>query len=104
MSVSRLEILKQLLSQNPKDSFARYGVAMELAREGDFERAAAEFRTLIENDAGYIAAYFHGGQALEKLGRIDEARAMYTAGVEVCTGAGNVHARSQMQAALDLLG
>jgi Flp pilus assembly protein TadD len=104
MSVSRLEILKQLLSQNPKDSCARYGVAMELVREGDFERAAAEFSALIENDAGYIAAYFHGGQALEKLGRMDEARAMYTAGVEVCTRAGNVHARSGMQAALDLLG
>ena len=104
MASSRLEILKQMLDRNPKDSFARYGVAMEYVRAGEFESAAAEFKTIVELDPNYTAAYFHGGQALEKLGLIEEARALYTTGVEACTRAGNAHARSEMQGALDMLG
>jgi Tfp pilus assembly protein PilF len=104
MSSSRLEILKQMLAQNPKDSFARYGVAMEYVRAGEFEHAVAEFKMIIEFDPNYTAAYFHGGQALEKLGEIDDARAVYAAGVEACSRTGNAHARSEMQAALDMLG
>ncbi len=103
MSNSRIEILNQLLAQNPKDSFARYGLAMEHVRAGQFDQAVAEFERIIETDPNYTAAYFHGGQALEKLGRLDEARAIYAAGVEACTRVGNGHARSEMQAALDLL-
>jgi Flp pilus assembly protein TadD len=104
MATSRLEVLQQMLAQNPKDSFARYGVAMEYVRAGEFERAAAEFRTIIEFDPNYTAAYFHGGQSLEKLDKIEEARTLYASGVDACARTGNAHARSEMQAALDLLG
>jgi hypothetical protein len=52
----------------------------------------------------YSAAYFHGGQTLEKLDRIDEARVMYQAGIEASGRAGDLHTKSEIQAALDLLG
>ena len=35
-----------------------------------------EFRALLEINPDYSAAYFHGGQTLERLGRLDEARAI----------------------------
>lgn len=104
MATSRLEALQQMLARNPKDSFARYGIAMEYVRACEFDRAVAEFRTIIEFDPNYTAAYFHGGQALERLDKIEEARALYASGVDACTRTGNAHARSEMQAALDLLG
>ena len=104
MSSPRLEILKSMVEQNPTDSFARYGLAMEYRNSGDLQAAMAEFRSLMSINPDYSPAYFHGGQTLERMGLLDEARAVYTKGVEVTIRTGNEHARSEMQGALDLLG
>ena len=48
MATNRLEILKAMLEQNPKDSFARYGLAMEYAKSGQLEQAVGEYRALLE--------------------------------------------------------
>jgi tetratricopeptide (TPR) repeat protein len=103
MSTKRMEILQSMLEQNPGDSFARYGLAMEFSNSGDFERAIAEYRALLERNQDYAAAYFHGGQALEKLGRIEDARVMYEQGIEVTGRSGDAHTRAELQAALELL-
>ena len=104
MSTPRLEILLNLVQQNPADSFMRYGLAMEYRNAGNLEAAVAEFRKLMTADPDYSPAYFHGGQTLERLGRLEEARELYTKGVEVTTRKGDLHARDEMQGALDLLG
>ena len=103
MATNRLEILMSMVAKNPQDSFARYGLAMEYAQAGDLERAIAEYKTLIGFNPDYAAAYFHGGQALEKLGRVDEAREVYEKGIEVTSRTGDQHTRSELQAALDML-
>ena len=100
----RLTALQTMLEQKPGDSFLRYGLAMEHARLGQLQEAVTEYRGLLKDNADYPAAYFHGGQALEKLGQLDEARAMYEQGIVVTTRMGDAHTRSELQAALDLLG
>jgi len=70
MESTRLEILKGMVSQNPNDSFSRYGLAMEYRNGGDLEAAIREFRGLIEVNPNYGYAYFHGGQTLGRLGRL----------------------------------
>ena len=104
MSSNRLEILKSMVEQDPGNAFVRFGLAMEYRNGGDLEAAAREFAALRGADPDYAPAYFHGGQTLEKLGRMDEARAVYEQGVEVTARKGDQHARSEMQAALDMLG
>jgi len=92
-----------MVALNPGDSFARYGLAMELRNTGDLEGAVREFAELRRADPGYTAGYYHVGQALERLGRIEEARAVYRDGIAVASGKGDQHARSELEAALDLL-
>jgi tetratricopeptide (TPR) repeat protein len=104
MSTSRLDMLKEMVSLNPSDAFLRYGLAMEYRNGGDLESAVREFRAIIDANPDYSPAYFHGGQTLERLGRADEARALYETGVEVTRRKGDQHALSEMQAALDLVG
>ena len=101
MASSRIEVLKQLLEQNPASTFARYGLAMEYVKSGELETAVTEFKAILAAEPSYSAAYFHGGQALEKLGRLDDARALYRDGI---ANTRDAHARSEMQAALDILG
>jgi tetratricopeptide (TPR) repeat protein len=103
MGSTRLEILKSMVAQNPKDSFSRYGLAMEYRNGGDLEAAIREFRDLIAVNPDYAYAYFHGGQTLERLGRLDEAAEMYRAGIDSTSRTGDQHAKSELQGALDLL-
>jgi len=98
-----MEVLRNMVAQNPRDSFARYGLAMEYVNSGDLQGAVAEFRALLEHNPDYAAGYFHGGQALEKLGQVEDARAMYEQGIQVTSRTGDQHARSELQAALDML-
>ena len=98
---SRIELLEQLLAQDPKSLLALYGLAMEYVKQNHLEQAIKQFEAVITVDPNYSAAYFHGGQTLEKLGRLDEAREYYRRGIAV---ARDPHARGELQAALDILG
>ena|SRR5215469_4876466 len=102
--MNRLEILKTMVAQNPTDSFSRYGLAMEYANSGSLEQAVTEYESLLSFNPDYAAAYYHGGQALEKLGRTDDARRMYGRGLEATRRTGDAHTHSELQAALDILG
>jgi tetratricopeptide (TPR) repeat protein len=104
MASTRLETLKGMVEQNPTDSFARYGLAMEYRNTGDLEAAMGQFDALLAAHPDYSAGYYHGGLTLEKLGRTAEARALYLRGIEATTRKGDLHTRDEIQAALDLLG
>jgi len=95
--------LKEILALDPKNSFARYGIAMELAARGEIEPALAEFSTLLVNDPNYTAAYFMAAQTLANAGRNPEAVERLKAGVACAQRTGNNHALSEMQAMLDEL-
>ena len=92
-----------MLAEDPNNSFVRYGLAMEYMKSGGLEAAVSEFRSLQDSDPDYLAAYFHGGQTLERMGLVEEARDMYERGIEATKRTGDAHSRSELQAALDLL-
>ena len=100
---TRLEMLKEMLAQNPANKLARYGLAMEYSGSGETDQAVTEFKRLIEQDALYANAYFMAAQTLQRAERIEEAREMLTKGIHASQRAGNRHAESEMQAMLDEL-
>lgn len=101
---ARSDALRQMLVQDPKNSFVRYGLAIDLLNSGDGEGAVTEFRTLIENDPNYVAAYFHGGRALETLGRTEDAKAIYREGIATARRTGDGHTLGELEGALAMLG
>lgn len=100
---SRIEMLAAVLAQNPKDTFARYGLAMEHSNAGDLEAALSEFNKLLEFDPDYSAAHFMAAQGLAKAGRIPEARKYLQDGIAAAVRKGNRHAQNEMSAMLDEL-
>ena len=96
--------LTEILAQNPRDSFARYGLAMALAGEGREEEALKEFATITANAPDYVPAYQMSAQTLLRLGRTEAAKARLTEGLAACERTGNSHAASEMQAMLDDVG
>jgi tetratricopeptide (TPR) repeat protein len=100
MPTNRIEALHQILAHNPANPLARYGLAMEHVKAGEYEAAVGEFRTLLDADPNYTYAYFHAAQTLEKLGRIEEAKELYRRGIEAAGRKADAHARDELEAAL----
>jgi len=101
--MDRLARLKALVQENPQDQFARYGLAIELANQGQLEESWNEFQSLMSVDSEYLPTYFQAGQLLERLNRVEEARRVYQRGISVATRRGDVKTCNELESALNLL-
>ena len=102
--MDRIALLNEVLSQNPADAFARYGLAMEYSNSGEVERALEEFGRLLAAHPDYTAGYFMAAQTLAKAERTEEARKMLVDGIASAKKTGNGHAQSEMEGMLAELG
>ena len=102
--MDRMAMLNEILSENPDDAFARYGLAMEYSKTGNIERALQEFKTLLSTHPDYTPGYFMAAQTLAAASRSDEARKMLTDGIASAKRTANAHAQSEMEAMLAELG
>jgi cytochrome c-type biogenesis protein CcmH/NrfG len=98
--MDRIAALNEVLAQNPNDTFARYGLAMEYSKQGDFERSLEEFSTLLKNHPDYVPGYFMAAQTLVRADRTAEAKTMLTDGISSARRTGNMHALSEMESML----
>jgi predicted Zn-dependent protease len=102
--MDRAAMLNDILTQNPNDAFARYGLAMEYSNRGEVETAMAEFGKLLTAHPDYTAGYFMAAQTLAKASRVDEAKKMLADGIASAQRTGNGHALSEMEGMLAELG
>jgi tetratricopeptide (TPR) repeat protein len=101
--MDRIQMLAQIVAENPNDAFARYGLAMEYSKADDVETAMQHFNQLVELHPDYAAGYFMAAQLLARVGRTEEARTFLTNGIAAAARSGNDHAKGEMQAMLDEL-
>lgn len=101
---SRKEQILSLLESDPDDTFLRYGLAMELRKEGTYEEAREHFGKLMHQDPPYVAAWFMCGQMLAEVGDIDASRTVLREGIEVARQQGDAHAAGEMGELLASLG
>lgn len=101
--MDKIAALREILASDPKNSFARYGIAMELVNRRETAAALEEFSTLLANDPDYTAGYFMSAQTLSGAGRTAEAIEKLKAGIACAARVGNSHALNEMQTKLDEL-
>lgn len=101
--MDKIAMLREILVQNPNDAFARYGLAMEHANQGDTATALQEFEQLTTAHPDYTAGYQMSAQLLIKDGRHDAARQRLEAGVAAAQRTGNRLALNEMSGMLDEL-
>jgi predicted Zn-dependent protease len=102
--MDKIAMLSDILTQNPGDAFARYGLAMEYASQGHLESSLTEFDHLLLTHPEYTPGYFMCAQTLIRAGRTDEAKKRLEQGIHSAEQTGNQHALNEMQAVLDDLG
>ena len=94
--VSRREKLEAMLQSSPADQMLRYMLALELEKEGEAERSLELLNSLMRDDAAYVPAFLMAGQQLARLGRMEDARACYSAGIKEAELQNNTHAAGEM--------
>jgi len=96
--MDKLAAFNEILSLDPTNAFARYGLAMEHNAQGNSEAALAEFATLIGHNPDYVPAYQMSAQTLAKLGRNEEALTRLHSGIATANRTNNQHALAEMEA------
>jgi predicted Zn-dependent protease len=100
----RLEFLQKLTSSGSVDPFAWYGLAMEYRSLERRDEALATFEALRASSPDYVAMYLMCGQMLEQMGRVEDAKAWLTSGMEAAKQKGDSHALGELEGALGALG
>ncbi len=94
--MSRRDKIEMMLEKEPDDAFLNFSLAMELAKEGAVDQALARFDRVLSLDATYTAAYYHKGNTLIGLDRLEDARTVLENGVAATKQAGDDHAHREM--------
>ncbi len=95
----RVAQLRAFLQGSPDDLFLNHALALECVKRGGVEEGERLFRKNLAHDAGYVATYYHLGKLLQKLGRRDEALAIYELGMTQAKAAKDGHSYNELQAA-----
>ena len=102
--MDRIAALTDLLTHEPNNAFARYGLAMEYSNSGDYGRALEEFGKLLAANPDYVPGYHMCAQTHVKAGHTQEAKATLETGIVAAQRKGDSHAESEMAALLQDLG
>jgi tetratricopeptide (TPR) repeat protein len=98
---TRRQLLEEAVSASPDDAFARYGLALECANAGETSAADEHFHHLLTAHPDYVPGYYHYGQLLLRLERVEDARDIFRRGMEQARKAGNARTLSELEAALE---
>lgn len=96
MSTPAISNLEKLLG-GPRDSaLLRYSLGNEHLKAGDAARAAEYFRSAVDKDPKYSAAWKLLGKSLAEAGRPREALEAYREGIAVAEARGDKQAAKEM--------
>ena len=96
--MDKLAMLSQILTQDPTNAFARYGLAMEHISQGQTDTALTEFTTLIHHNPDYVPAYQMSAQTMAANANPAGAIARLHEGIATANRTGNQHALAEMEA------
>ena len=102
--MEKLPKLQAMLEKQPNDPFLLYGIAMEHKKMNDHATALTFLDRCISADPNYCYAYFQRGQICEITGDLDTAKRSYNDGIAAARRAGDAHAQSELEGALQMLG
>ncbi len=101
--ISRLEQLQKFLEEEPADVFTHYAIALEFVSMGKFARAIEQLQEVLALDPNYVAAYHQLGLLFVRMHNTREAVKAFEQGIKVAEMIGDVHARTEMENAIDEL-
>lgn len=103
MSQDRLQKLMAFFQADPTDAFGAYGIALELAKQGQPEQAIVWFDRALDIDPAYAYAIYHKAKTLSQMGRSDDARQVLEKGIAQASKRTDGESRHAVQEMQDLI-
>ena len=100
----RIEYFERMLADNPDNPTGLLALANEYNKVGRHEDEAAALQRYVRNHEDEGNAYMRLGEALQKIGRADEAREAYEAGINQAEKFGHSGMAEDLRLALIELG
>ena len=94
--MSRREKIEAMLVDDPRDTFLRYSLAMELDKEGEHDASLAKFAELTADEPPYVPAFFHVWPTARAARTIPEAQAILRNGISAANAQDDHHAAGEM--------
>ncbi|MEO5967826.1 MAG: tetratricopeptide repeat protein [Ferruginibacter sp.] len=99
--MDRIIRLKEFLLKEPKDSFLKHALALEYVKIQNYKDAKVLFEDILKTNEDYIPSYYHLAKLLVQQNEIEKAVEIYNKGMVECKKAGDNHAYSELQSALE---
>ena len=101
MNSARIIKLKEFLEKDPNDNFTTYALGLEYASIKHYEQAISIFEQLRQRDPEYIPTYYQLADTYRKFNQREKALAIYKEGIARARNARDLHAASELEAAMD---
>jgi uncharacterized protein HemY len=102
MNPARIEQLKEMIEENPADSFCQYALALEYASDPSTQKQAIEeLEKLRMNDPNYLALYYQLGYLYHQDQQLKLAKQVLTEGLALAKEQGNTHTYSELEFLLE---
>ena len=94
---SRIEVFKQMLQVEPRNTMVMFGLAKEYEKVGELENAVQLFEKLLVVDEKYIGAYYHLAKVYEQLDEVKKALNIYENGIIIAQQLNDTHTLSELK-------
>ncbi len=101
--MSITENLEKMLAAGRDDAMLRFGLGSAYFNNKEFDNAVPHLQACIAHDAGYSAAYKLLGKALYKIGKNEEAKKVFQAGLPIAANKGDKQTEREILAFLNKL-
>jgi len=99
--MDRLDALKQFLEREPNDSFTRYAIGLEYASQKNYSEAIRMLEELRAMDENYVPTYYQLAEYYRAEKAPLKAIQIYREGIQKARAMNDLHAASELEAALD---
>lgn len=99
----KIRELAESLQKNPDDSFIKFALALELLKKDDVTKARVLFESVLRQDPDYLGVYYHLGKLYEHEGRFEDAKKMYSDGLNIAEKQENDRTILELNEALESL-
>lgn len=96
----RLQQLKALEKESPKDEFILYTIGLELLKSSEID-AELYFEKNRDNNPDYLANYYQLGKLKSELGKLSEAKSIIEEGIIVAKNQKNQHTLNELEFLLE---
>lgn len=101
--MDRIDTIKQLLSENPTDTFLNYALAMELMSINNYASAIDQLEWIRSNHSDYLPLYYQLAHLYAESKNDEQALKVYQEGIDLAISQADKKTELELKSALEEL-